>query len=136
MLTFHHASVAKPSILFDCWCRNCALVLTELNNLSSIHSLFRSVSPIFAGTVYSVSLTTGLGYPLDYHLIFIIMGGILLVVMVMVAGLPESIERQKDQKESQEQINERDTADDRTANEQEQLGPVADVNLTDRQEQS
>ena len=59
------------------------------------------------------------------------MAGIALVVMVMVAGLPESIERQKEQKGSQEQTNERDTADDRTANEQGELGPAADINITD-----
>ena len=48
-----------------------------------LYSLFRSLSPVFAGIVYSVSLTSGLGYPLDYHLIFVIMAGIILVVMVM-----------------------------------------------------
>ena len=55
------------------------------------------------GIVYSVSLTTGLGYPLNYHLMFIIMAGVILVAMMMVAGFPESIERQKEHKEAQQQ---------------------------------
>ena len=51
------------------------------------------------------------------------MAGIILVVMVMVAGLPESIERQKEQQESQEErTNERDTADDRTTDQQNLTG--------------
>ena len=50
---------------------------------------------MFAGSIYSVSLTNGLGFPLNYNLIFIIFGIIMLVVMVMVACLPPSINKQK-----------------------------------------
>ena len=50
---------------------------------------------MFAGSIYSVSLTNGLGFPLNYNLIFIIFGIIVLVVMVMVACLHPSINKQK-----------------------------------------
>ena len=35
---------------------------------------------MFSGSIYSVSLTNGLGFPLNYNLIFIIFGIITLVV--------------------------------------------------------
>ena len=51
---------------------------------------------MFAGSVYSVSLTNGLSFlALNYNLIFIIFGIIMLVVMVMVACLPQTINKQK-----------------------------------------
>ena len=50
---------------------------------------------MFSGSIYSVSLTNGLGFPLNYNLIFIIFGIITLVVMVMVACLPQTINKQK-----------------------------------------
>ena len=39
--------------------------------------------------------TNGLGFPLNYNLIFIIFGIITLLVMVMVACLPQTINKQK-----------------------------------------
>ena len=57
--------------------------------------LYRTLAPLFAGSIYSVSLTDGLSFPLNYHLIFIIFAIILLTVMVMVACLPKSINKQK-----------------------------------------
>ena len=50
---------------------------------------------MLAGSVYSVSLNNGLSFPLNYNLIFIIFGIILLVVMVMVACLAQTINKQK-----------------------------------------
>ena len=50
---------------------------------------------MFAGSIYSVSLTDGLSFPLNYHLIFIIFAVIMLIVMVMVACLPKTINKQK-----------------------------------------
>ena len=50
---------------------------------------------MFSGSIYSVSLTNGLGFPLNYNLIFIIFSIITLVVMVMVACLPQTINKQK-----------------------------------------
>ena len=100
-----------------------------INTLFSCYSLFRSLSPVFAGIVYSVSLTTGLGYPLDYHLIFVIMAGIILVVMVMVAGFPESIKQHKEQKR-----NETDTANGGGTQEQlEEPARTVVEDLTDQQ---
>ena len=58
---------------------------------------YRTVAPVFAGSIYSASLTNGLGFPLNYNLIFIIFGIIMLVVMVMVACLPQTINKQKRQ---------------------------------------
>ena len=55
----------------------------------------RTVAPVFAGNIYSVSLTDGLSFPLNYHLIFIIFAIILLAIMVMVACLPKTINKQK-----------------------------------------
>ena len=55
----------------------------------------RTVAPVFAGSIYSVSLTDGLSFPLNYHLIFIIFAIIILIVMVMVACLPKTINKQK-----------------------------------------
>ena len=55
----------------------------------------RTVAPVFAGSIYSVSLTDGLSFPLNYHLIFIIFAVIMLIVMVMVACLPKTINKQK-----------------------------------------
>ena len=58
----------------------------------------RFVSPLFAGYIYSVSLSDAnqsLGFPVDYHLIFIIFGLILLVVLIMTSYLPLSINNQK-----------------------------------------
>ena len=57
--------------------------------------LHRTVAPVFVGSIYSVSLTDGLSFPLNYHLIFIIFGIIMLIVMVMVACLPKTINKQK-----------------------------------------
>ena len=56
---------------------------------------YRTLAPLFAGSIYSVSLTDGLSFPLNYHLIFIIFGIIMLIVMVMVACLPTTINKQK-----------------------------------------
>ena len=50
---------------------------------------------MFVGSIYSVSLTDGLSFPLNYHLIFIIFAVIMLIVMVMVACLPKTINKQK-----------------------------------------
>ncbi|KAJ1970252.1 hypothetical protein IWQ62_000079 [Dispira parvispora] len=39
-------------------------------------SLARGVGPILAGTIWSWSLASGYGFPLDYHLVFIVIAGI------------------------------------------------------------
>ena len=59
---------------------------------------YRTISPVFAGTIFSLSLSKGarnVGFPIDYHLIFIIFGLIILCCTILAAGLPTSINRQK-----------------------------------------
>ena len=72
---------------------------------------------MFSGSIYSVSLTNGLGFPLNYNLIFIIFGIITLVVMVMVACLPQTINKQK-VVHNDEDIVSREAEDDKTEVEQ------------------
>ena len=72
---------------------------------------------MFSGSIYSVSLTNGLCFPLNYNLIFIIFGIITLVVMVMVACLPQTINKQK-VVHNDEDIVSREAEDDKTEVEQ------------------
>ena len=72
---------------------------------------------MFSGSIYSVSLTNRLGFPLNYNLIFIIFGIITLVVMVMVACLPQTINKQK-VVHNDEDIVSREAEDDKTEVEQ------------------
>ena len=61
-------------------------------------SLYRSIAPLFAGSIFSASLSEknqSLGFPLDYHLIFVLFGIILLMVLLMASRLPYSINKQK-----------------------------------------
>ncbi len=57
------------------------------------------MSPLFAGSIYSASLASdtneSIGFPLDYHLIFIIFGFIFLITLFIVTSLPKSIDHQK-----------------------------------------
>ena len=59
------------------------------------------------------------------------MAGIILVVMMMVAGFPESIERQKEHKESQQQ-EEPNTNDSR---EQEELNETGNIETQEQEDQ-
>ena len=61
------------------------------------------MSPLFAGGIYSASLSDGIGFPLDYHLIFIIFGIIFLLTLFMVSSLPKSINHQMVSEENQTQ---------------------------------
>ena len=56
-------------------------------------SFYRTVALLFAGSIYSVSLTDGLSFPLNYHLIFIIFA--IIILIVMFAFLPKTINKQK-----------------------------------------
>lgn len=56
--------------------------------------LSRAAATSFTGGIYSLSLSEQhmkFGYPIDYHLTFIIFGFIVLLVIFVVAALPESI---------------------------------------------
>ena len=58
----------------------------------------RVFSPVLVGNIYSASLSEAnqsLGFPVNYHLIFIIFGLIQIVIMIMTAFLPPSINKQK-----------------------------------------
>ena len=57
----------------------------------------RTVAPVFFGGVFSASLsetTRAIGFPLDSHLIFLIFGVVFLGTLLIVACLPQSINRQ------------------------------------------
>ena len=41
-------------------------------NFSASFILYRTIAPVFAGTIYSISLTNGLSFPLNYNLIFML----------------------------------------------------------------
>ena len=50
------------------------------------------------GALFSLSLsdtTSAFGYPVDYHLVFIILSLCFLVSVLMVACMPQSINHQK-----------------------------------------
>ena len=66
---------------------------------SHVHvSCYRFFSPLFAGSIYSASLSEynqSVGFPIDYHLIFILFGLIFLLTLLLITSLPQSINRQK-----------------------------------------
>lgn len=70
-----------------------------MNGLSvSVISITRTVAPLVSGTVFSLSLSPAArsaGFPLDFHLVFILLGAVFLSVVAMVACLPETINRPK-----------------------------------------
>ena len=64
------------------------------------------IAPVVAGSLWSASLTENsrkIGFPFDYHLIFIFCGIVYLCCMIIVAMLPKSIDQQK--KVPTEQVN-------------------------------
>ena len=67
---------------------------------SSMLCVCRAIAPVVFGSIYSASLSDAarkIGYPLDYHLVFLLFSIIFLVTVLMVACLPVSINRQKKQ---------------------------------------
>ena len=67
------------------------------SNVCYIHPSFpcRLFAPTFAGSIYAVSLTAGLSFPLNYNLIFVLTGMSILIVIFMVASFPKSINKHK-----------------------------------------
>ena len=60
--------------------------------------LFRTIAPIFAGSVFAGSLSSAtlqIGFPFNYNLIFVIFGTVFLSTVVMATCLPSSINKQK-----------------------------------------
>ncbi len=73
----------------------CVLTCTHIYTCLNCYRFF---SPLFAGSIYSASLSEynqSVGFPIDYHLIFIIFGLIFLLTLLMITSLPQSINRQK-----------------------------------------
>ncbi|CAI8016725.1 hypothetical protein GBAR_LOCUS10236, partial [Geodia barretti] len=72
--------------------------LGEVNGLAhSLTSLLRTISPVFSGTIFSLSISRGarhVGFPVNYYLIFLIFGLTILLCTILGAGLPPSINRQ------------------------------------------
>lgn len=62
----------------------------KLNSLSQcVGSLFRALGPYISGAVYSSTAKSGIGYPLDYHTIFYVIGIDILVQLYIAKDLPE-----------------------------------------------
>ena len=56
------------------------------------------VAPVVLGPIWSASLTENsrrIGFPFDYHLIFILCGLVYFLCVVIAAMLPKSIDKQK-----------------------------------------
>ena len=58
----------------------------------------RTISPVLNGVIWASSLSEEnrrIGFPVDYHLIFVLFGAIYLSCVFIVALLPKSISKQK-----------------------------------------
>ena len=58
----------------------------------------RTISPVLNGIIWASSLSEEnrrIGFPVDYHLIFVLFGLIYLICIFIVALLPKSINKQK-----------------------------------------
>lgn len=77
--------------------------LGAVNGLAvSLTAFFRTVAPVFSGSIYSTSLSASnraTGFPLDYHLIFVIFSVVFLSSVLMASCLPERVNRQKVEEE-------------------------------------
>ena len=70
-------------------------MLGAVNGLSlSICSIFRSLAPIYGGTVFAASLNVHT-FPLDFHLIFVLNAILLIFCIVLAMPLPKSINHKK-----------------------------------------
>ncbi|XP_064400477.1 uncharacterized protein LOC135346696 [Halichondria panicea] len=73
--------------------------LGTINGLAtSLTSFGRSLAPVVAGGMFSLSLSAtmnGYGYPIDYRFVFLMFGLTYLLCVLFVACLPVSINKQK-----------------------------------------
>jgi MFS family permease len=70
--------------------------LGSVNGLSvALTSLFRCFAPLFAGGIFSASLSSSIGFPFDYHLVYILLGIIIFIAVILATRLPTSINKQK-----------------------------------------
>ena len=59
---------------------------------------FRIFSPVLFSTIYSLSLSDGatrIGFPVDFHLVFILISFVFLLTMILVAFFPRQLDKQK-----------------------------------------
>ncbi|XP_065902795.1 uncharacterized protein [Dysidea avara] len=73
--------------------------LGAVNGLGiTVTSLFRTFAPIAFGAIYSLSLSDtaeDIGFPFDFHLIFILFSLTYLLTMVIVAFFPKRLDKQR-----------------------------------------
>ncbi|XP_065902775.1 uncharacterized protein [Dysidea avara] len=73
--------------------------LGAVNGLAiTVTSLFRTFSPLMFGALYSLSLsdtTQHIGFPVDFHLIFILFSFVFLLSFIIVAFFPKRLEKQQ-----------------------------------------
>ena len=66
--------------------------------LSPFRPPFRTIAPIFAGSVFAASLspsTLAIGFPFNYNLIFVLFGVVFLSTVFLATCLPSSLNKQK-----------------------------------------
>ena len=59
---------------------------------------FSTISPVIFGTVYSLSLSDtaqGIGFPVDFHLVFLLITCGFLLTMILVSFLPRSLDKKR-----------------------------------------
>ena len=72
----------------------------HISNMHSHHTLThtnRCISPVLSGSIFSLSLsksTTDFGFPVNYHLVFVMFSSVFLSAVFMAACLPKSINKQ------------------------------------------
>lgn len=81
-----------------CEFQSLALKNSDISLIYFFSFLSRAISPALTGTIYAASLsewTMFIGFPVDYNLMFVIFGGILLIMVLLTACLPTSVNHQK-----------------------------------------
>ena len=88
--------------IIACLCDDSSLKLNStkaiLKLLWTDLSIYRAVVSLVSGRIFSLSLlatAAGLGYPLDYRLVFLMFGTVIYVCVLLTACLPVSINKQK-----------------------------------------
>ena len=92
--------LATTSYRLNCsWAASCTQIKLAYDAcLEVIIDHHRTFSPLVAGGLFSLSLSStlsGFSYPLDYRLVYLFFGFILLLCVFFVACLPLSINKQK-----------------------------------------
>eukprot|EP01006_Ploeotia_vitrea_P016733 TRINITY_DN47579_c0_g1_i1.p1 TRINITY_DN47579_c0_g1~~TRINITY_DN47579_c0_g1_i1.p1 ORF type:complete len:554 (-),score=235.31 TRINITY_DN47579_c0_g1_i1:40-1701(-) len=64
----------------------------SVNGLAmAIASVFKAIGPSLGGAIYAGSLTGGLAWPLDFHLVFYVTGAFSLITLCLSHKLPERL---------------------------------------------